>query len=1084
MKTKTRSKFIILIGMLALSLCFAAGITVFSSVDAASYNDVTACNQETTATQAVTVEYNGAYTGRYGIQAYAGLSGRAWIIGEESAYADQGKGSHRMGSNTTDGRSNFVMTLSIDSSVQGDAYIYLNVETSAGQTLTVKVNDGEPSTHTFRDEGYSTNLGIPLFRPQIIKITLAQGINTVTLTTGENYHGWYDSFAISPDDNYRVIDYDGTTTGKYAIQTYADFETDKSAADFEKTIAYAMDAKSTPHDVDFGKGAGAIGSNARENRSNLKMTINVNSSVAGASYLYLYIKDTSVNEPLSVKINEEDAFTFKLAQDGNKANYSRPHVIKITLKEGLNTIVLTTGENYQGWYLSFAFSDTAPEYKWVAPAKAATTKEYSAGTWNKIGGYFDGNVGLNAQDNSADYGKTGYADYVIYAEEAGSYTFGIRKMSGSNLSNRVKITLNDEVLKFNGKDYYAFDVSAGWNFAWEEIELALKEGNNTIRLETSLVYVKDGAVVDEGTEGASGMSNWWIDAFSLVKNSSIRIELDTSNVQKTYNPGWKPTTVEGLVVYLVVDGVKQENALSAEQYKIAVDGDVVNVSYVGNDYTAVQGAKYSLAKITEGLAHEGKTLEIPSTGVDSISWYEYAKIEGEGTGVCENRLFYIFEDRKIGNGYVFGSNGAGEFENRQMTLTLTINNTGAAGDFVLRHFGESNNYSLAFAELKVNDGEFADINLYALMQSGEYFPNNYLVYLKRGVNTITVRLQEQYVSWFSSFDLKPVTYQDKTEYTVIDSTREGVAGFYTPEKDRKLMATDKDHTVTFFVRASETGKFDLSFYVSKTTGKVFKVIIDNNDAITLTTVGKDSVSTVADFVKGNHTVKLVFDAGKNSEMDFMKMTKTPCKEVTAIRLDTSEMDLETDFGADLNLSKLKVYVTYINESEETLVTSYYTVDTSNYKKDIAGTYTIYVYISAYPDIKASFDITVKPEVVVNGIEIDASKIANLTNGETLDISKLTVKLCYSDGTKLPAMSSEYIVTQPENFDCSVAGEYTFTVTYVKDTNISTTFKVTVEGKQESDGKSGCNSSISAPYAVLGVLAIFGVGVLFAKKKED
>lgn len=50
-------------------------------------------------TEAVTVSYDGGATRRYGIQAYAGLEGAAWIMGDECIWLDYGAGSHAVGSN-------------------------------------------------------------------------------------------------------------------------------------------------------------------------------------------------------------------------------------------------------------------------------------------------------------------------------------------------------------------------------------------------------------------------------------------------------------------------------------------------------------------------------------------------------------------------------------------------------------------------------------------------------------------------------------------------------------------------------------------------------------------------------------------------------------------------------------------------------------------------------------------------------------------------------------------------------------------------------------------------------------------------
>lgn len=1070
MKTRTRSKlFSVLIALLALSLCLMAG-TVFTGAADTAHNDVSVCNTEIGETQAVTVNYNGEFTGRYGMQAYAGLSGRAWIIGNPSGLVDHGVGSHPLGSNASDGRSNFGMELSVNSTVAGDAYVYLYVESGVyGEPIQVKVNDGEAFTYNIYGESYQSSIGTP-YRPNVIKVTLVEGVNTITLTTGTNYTGWYNAFAISPVEDYKVIEYNGDYTGVYGTMMYA------------KVAGPAWNTNGGSAYVNLGKESTVIGSNNGDGRNNLSMTYTVNSTVAGKAYMQIVVQATKDGEPVGVIVNDGEPITVNL-QAGLLFN-----TVEVTLAEGKNTIVITTGENYAGWYHGISIAPYSTMI--TAPAVSGQTIVYPTGTYVESAGSMTVSalsIGLNAFDNSADYGKTGSATYEVYANEAGSYRLGMFALAGHGLANRVKLTVNGNVLNVSGNNYVSLSTAGGWGSkSWTYVDMELVQGVNTIILENQLTTVNANrdTEVAEGTEGAVKVSNWWMDELSFTKNLSVQLELDTTNVQKSYNLGWKPTSTDGVVVYLVVDGVRQEAPLSANEYSVVINGDLVEITYTGTAYESVQSANYSLSATSEGMAHEGKTLELTAEGVGATSWYEYAKVVGEGTGVCEGRLFYMFIDRPVYGGYLFGSNGAGEWENRQMTLTLTIDNKGEAGNYIFKNYVDSNNYNLAFAQLKVNDGEYADVNIHSHIQSNEYFNNNYLVYLNEGINTITLKLQDQYVGWFHSFEITPVNYEDKAEYTVQDSTREGVSGFYTPEN--KLLATNKNHSMTFYVSATEAGKYDLTFYVSKTTGKSFKVSIDGQEAKTLTTIGKEFVSTVVDFTAGNHTVKLIFDEGEKSSIEFFKMVKTACAEVVAIRVDTTEMNLEVEKGTELNIAKLKVYITYKDAEGEELVESDYAVDTTAYNKDVSGTYTIVVYASAYPEVRTTFDVTVKAEKVVNGLEVDASAIASLENGEELDISKIVVKLCYSDNTKLPAMTSDYTVSTPENFDNTVAGEYTFTVSYVQDATISATFTVTVAEAQETSSNAdatGCFSAISTA-ALFGVIAVIGAGFVLAKKKEN
>ena len=941
MSTKVRSVSLIgLIAMLVLSLCLAFGafVSVSAEENANTPHDVSECNKnlsdaQTNYSSAVTVGYGNAFTGRYGLQAYAGLAGEVWIIGDASGHLDIGTGSHPLGSNASDKRSNFVMTLSVDAETAGDAYLFLYMETyNQNEPLEMTVNNGTPTTVSLNGDSYGADWG----------------------------------------------------------------------------TAYPV----------------------------------------------------------------------------------RPHAIPVTLVQGVNTIVLKTGENYTGWYHSFGIAPSADLVQ--APNDAGSTFSYGISTWTALSEGFGSSdaIGLNAFDNAADYGKTGYAEYKIYAAEADTYRLGMYVMAGADLANRAKLTLNGNVLQFDGKDYYSFDISAGWSGdSWNYVDLALNAGVNTLRIENSLARVNEDKT-QEVTEGGVLVSNWWMHSLTLTRPSSYSLVLNSDNVAKEYNIGWEPSAEEiaqDLVVYMSVNGEQQETPLAADDYEISVSNGTVSVSYTGSDYAGVQGASFSLSKTAEGLPHAGRTVTFNGTdSTGNLSWYNYAKIEGEGTGNLEGRLFYVMEGQpSVGGGYMFGSGGAGSSENRQMTLTLLINNTGAEGDYLLRSYVNANSYELNRAQIKVNDGEYADVNINGPASDGEkvYWPFVYSVHLKAGENTVTLKLCDQYSAWFNYFEISPIEYEDKAEYDVFDAAREGNGSIDTNAAEQNLIASTEARALTYFVKTAEDGKYEFSFRVGTVSGKTLKVSIDGAEAQTVTTSGTPTVSYIADLTAGNHTVKIIFEAGDASNIAFSGMTKTLCRPVDEVTLDTSEMDLTIEQGSNLNLANLKVSVKYTGEEDFTVIESGYTVDTSAVQTDTPGTYKVRVSMAAYPDKYAEFEVTVTAKRAVSGIKVDASAVENLANGASLDYSKLVVTLVYNDGSEIRAMSSDYIVTAPEGFDSKVAGTYTFTVTYSQDDGITATFDVTVA---EGESEGGCSSAVgvSAAAGAAGVLVLAGAFALLRKRRQN
>ena len=800
-----------------------------------------------------------------------------------------------------------------------------------------------------------------------------------------------------------------------------------------------------------------------------------------------------MNETFTLQVNDGEAEQVTLGANYNanfdKAYPERPIALSVNLVEGVNTITLTTGENYTFWLHSFAVSPTAVRI--IAPTTSEIT-EYQISSWKITGGDISADrnaIGLNAFDNAADYGKTGFAEYEIFAEDEGDFTLGMYVMAGNDLANRARLTLNGETVEKNGKDYVSFDTAAGWGGdTWNYVDLHLNKGVNTLRIANCLTTVNAAKTqeVEAETDGSVQVSNWWMHTLSLTKKSSYSLVLDASNIELSVNPDLRPSAEEikeNLVVYLSVNGAQEETALSAEDYGVTVSGNTITVRYTGSDYEEVQAQTLSLRETFEGVAQRGKSVAfdgVQSTGLQS--WYLNAAIKGEGTGDTEGRLFYVITGQPVAQGgYTFGSNGAGASENRQMTLTLRINNTGNAGTYLFRSFANANNFEYNDAQIKVNGGEYENVSINAPKQGDVQLPFVYEVDLVEGENTIELKLCEQYSVWFETFELVPIAYEaDKVEFKVEDAARSGKGCFDTATG--LFVANTFDRALKYYVGVETTGKYVFSLKVGTVSGKKLYVSIDGESQTELTTTGAAVLSFPCELEAGNHTVEIRFKSAE-SNVDFGGMEKEYLRSLQSLRVDTSEMELTLENGANPNFAKLKVYALYVGADEEELIETGYRVDASSLNNTQAGDYTITVVSTAFPEVQATFTLTVKAVKAVSSLKVDASAIAAVENGGSPDLSKLTVTLVYNDGTELRAMTNDYIVTEPEEFDNTKAGEYTFTVSYAQNTQITAMFTVTVNQAQKAGG---WNPFVWAGIAAgLGIaITAFVVVMLCLKKKKN
>lgn len=863
-----------------------------------------------------------------------------------------------------------------------------------------------------------------------------------------------------------TIDYNGVVTDRYGIQAYAGLS--GQAWFVGNTAAFCK----------YGSSSHVVGSNSGDRRSALTVTISVNAERAGEAYLFLYV-EAPQGETVSIRVNDGDEqsviLTERWGMDYQNGNVypKRPCPVAVTLDQGVNTILVRTNDNYSCWFSAFAISPKITPALY-ADGSTTQTSEYAAASWYEKNGQIavsNDSIGLNAFDNSADYGKTGSVTYEICAAQTGTYQLGLYVMAGSNLANRAKLTVNGSVVTENGNEYVSFSTAAGWSgLTWNYCDIQLNQGVNTLKIENSLTRV-NAEKTQEVLEGGVLVSNWWMDALSLMRKGVYSLAVEIDGAQTVYNPG-REFVAEGLVVKLM-DGDTPVETLAQDRYRVSVSENTVTVIYTGS-YEGVSPASFSLSRTNEGLPFAGKTVEFDGTETEQLAWYNYAAVKGEGTGACEGRLYWVIDSQPVAGGYTFGSAGNGEYERRQMTLTIKVNNTGDAGLYLLKSYVNANNNAFNTAQIRVNDSQYDDVNINGPSQQNETvtYPFIYAVQLNAGENTIELKLCDNYSAWFKYFVIAPVVYEKKTEFGVEDASRGGMGWWDTATGT--LIANDYDRSLTFYLNVQTAGKYEIGLNLGTQIGKTVNVAVDNGETVPITTTGSGKAGIAYDFAAGDHTVTVSFGAADGG-VDFTGLTFGAVKEITAIRLDTSEVTLEMELGSSLNLAKLKVYATHAGETEEELLVSGYTIDTSTFDGSKAGTYTVRVYATYFPDVVETFTVTVKSAREVVSVRIDASAIAELKNGGSLDLSKLIVWIVYSDGSEIRAMSNEYIVDQPSEFSNTKAGTYTFSVRYVSDETINGSFTVKVtEASSDTETpveKKGCCSSITTTSVLIGALIV-------------
>lgn len=869
-----------------------------------------------------------------------------------------------------------------------------------------------------------------------------------------------------------AIPYDGKPTIRYGAQAYAGIDGQ----------AWMIGGQAGSWS-DCGTGSHPFGSNSGDKRSNLAATFKIDSTVEGEAYLYLYAEcwdgatggaKLVVNDGEAVDVNIKDNKILKTGAPGDVT------VLPVTLVKGMNTIVLTMGENYTCWLYSFSVTPFksaihAIEGKKITYPMGIVTEHFGdAALSHDV-------LGLNAFDNAADYGKQGGAVYNVFAPKAGEYTLGFAVMAGNGLANRAKYTLNGEVLTFDGKPYYSFSTAAGWSGdSWNNFNVTLNEGLNTLKIENQLTYVNAARTeeLDAGAADGVYVSNWWMHQITIEEKQEIFLEIDTSKAKTSYNPD-REFSAEGLAVYYVKG--TQKTLLNADQYTVSVPSlrdfgsKEVVVEMVDSDLKA----SYTVVVSNEGTEYEGKVVEFD--GVNSsgrLSYYMNAGIKGEGTDDCAGRIFYIIADQKTTDGYFrIGSNGAGAAENRQVTMTIRINNTGAAGKYLFKSYAFANNYDYDKATITEN-GVAREVNLHSTGNN----PYIFEVDLKQGENEIVIKAQNQYSIWWDEFEVCAIDAQLKATYAAKDGIRYGIDSM-----DKGVwVGKETDRMLSYYLDVAEAGKYQFTFNTAELAeSKKFTLAIgEQQQEVTVDAEGKTAV--LVSLEAGLQKMSIIC-SGAEGAFDFNGFNLVKFVTPDSIELDLSNMNLELECGETLNVAKLAVNAKYGEDVKALNYNEYEIVYPEGYNVNEPGTYTITVKVIGAEEVTATFDVVVKAEKEVVSLEINAKDVKTQLNvGEALNTAELVVKVVYNDGTKQTLSSNEYTIVMPEGYDAETAGKYVVTVEFNANTELTATFEIEHVAAEQPDsseaGVSSCQSSVSGSVAMtigLGVIA-----VLLKKRKED
>lgn len=924
-----------------------------------------------TTTYSPTIGYYGNPTKIYGFEAYAQISGQSWTCGNADIFSrlQDGSKSHSIGSSTGDQRSGLTFKLHVNSNKAGFVVLDLFVKISQydkASKINVKVNDNPPSTWDLCNlQPVEWNYE----RCTQVDIYLAAGDNEITITAQDNYTLWFGGFRIGPDDTARAqhdpvphdynitnldpvtVDYTGGVSEHFSFQEYVGV----------KGGEVWVTGDSLPYSAGH-----KIGGNA--DKAATDFTFKINSTVAGAVKLLVYVEhyiDASLAQYKAevggnLKVNDGDPTPVNFYDlTGTSGSVYDAVPMDITLVKGENTIVLSMVEHYKAWFGSFQIGGT---YDMVG-----------IGNWTNKQGYMNADqyaIGLNAWDNSGDYGKEGSVDYVFYTDKAGLYDLNMNVMAGAKFGSRVQFKVNGEVVMFEGKDYYEFPTDGGWSYVYRTVRVRLPQGKVTLTIGNKLATLSADKEkeVAEGSEGSIKCSNWWINSLEIVRVLSKELVLDTSNVQLLFNQG-RQFNYDGLVVKVCDHALEDyTTVLSPSEY--VVDSSEVDIIRPGSYKVYVTCEKYNLEasyRVSIGgndlTKYKGDVLDFDGEHEAKQSFY-YTETIGEGSDECAGRLAWILgEQTDAGdNGLKLGSRGVGSSENRQITFKLHINSK-RSGKFLLSVYALTDGvkqeiYEHCTYKVSVNGGEETTKNL---LYTAYDKPFRMMVELVRGENVVTIKSPNQYWTWWSHYTISPLYAPFAgTEQIANRGMRDGNDEMNT-EANTWLASTNK-RSLSFAYTVTRNQDYEFSFESPDGANKKAEVLLDGqkvSDVSLVQGVNKVHFSLIA----GVHIITINCNGGAETSFSVTKVNLDRYLAIKGLILNTQDVTTTIENGGIVSYSELKVTAVYSNNSRKELDSTQFTVTKpENMNTKVAGTYTYTVTLNDDPAISATFNVIVKEYV--------------------------------------------------------------------------------------------------------------------------
>lgn len=224
-------------------------------------------------------------------------------------------------------------------------------------------------------------------------------------------------------------------------------------------------------------------------------------------------------------------------------------------------------------------------------------------------------------------------------------------------------------------------------------------------------------------------------------------------------------------------------------------------------------------------------------------------------------------------------------------------------------------------------------------------------------------------------------------------------------------------------------------------------IVGTDSTSSLTTLAADSFTT--DWVSSAEGLKLDFGAdgawmkeGENDSKYRLKASSTNVKSAGAtlakITLATGNAKLRFKKGEEFTTEGLIAFATYSDDVQLVMQSDEFTVDSSSFKNDTVGTYTITVKGVENESITKTYTVSL---VEQTGFKINPEfALKTYAVGQDLDTANLRVYSLWSDQKEELLAAKDYTVTTTA-YDKTTAGEYEISVTNKE--YAAQTYKVTV-----------------------------------------